>query len=104
MNLPIINKWSYYYFLFGISPPIGLQNLEEKAVGGWSAHGFFYGPGKCRYTKIAFQIPLNPPLQRGTLTPPLEKGGLGGIFMLLGWSPRARGLKMNKARLTEKEK
>ena len=42
MNLPIINKWSYYYFFFGIGPPIGLQNLEEKAVGGGSAHGLFF--------------------------------------------------------------
>jgi len=48
MNPLIINKGSYYYFFFGIGPPIGLQNLEEKAVGGWSAHGFFCGPGKCR--------------------------------------------------------
>ena len=48
MNVSIINKWSYYYFFFGIGPPIGLQNLEEKAVGGGSAHGFFYDQAQMR--------------------------------------------------------
>ena len=43
------------------------------------------------------EIPLNPPLQRGTLTPPLEKGGLGGIFILRehprrGWGVSSSGL------------
>ena len=31
-------------------------------------------------------------LKRGTLTPPLEKGGLGGIFTLRGCPARHRGL------------
>ncbi len=41
MNITIINNCPYYYFFFGIGPPIGLQHLEKKAVGGWTAHGFF---------------------------------------------------------------
>jgi hypothetical protein len=47
-NDETVPVWFYYYFFFGIGPPIGLQTLEEQAVGGWSAHGFFYGPGECR--------------------------------------------------------
>ena len=88
-----VNNWSYYYFFFGVGPPIGLQQLEKKAVGGRSAHGlFFVARGNAFDRKLVFQIPLNPPLQRGTLTPPLEKGGLGGIFILRGYPLGPGGL------------
>jgi hypothetical protein len=38
------------------------------------------------------KIPLNPPLPKGDLTPPLEKGGEGGIFTLRGSPLGYRGL------------
>jgi hypothetical protein len=33
-NDETFNSRPYYYFFFGIGPPIGLQQLEKKAVGG----------------------------------------------------------------------
>jgi hypothetical protein len=47
---------------------------ENKRLGGYSS---------------PFEIPLNPPLSKGDFTPPLEKGGRGGIFMPWGDRPRA---------------
>ena len=31
---------------------------------------------------VKSQIPLNPPLSKGDFTPPFEKGGQGGFFIL----------------------
>jgi hypothetical protein len=47
-------------------------------------------------TKIAIQIPLNPPLSKGDFNSPLRKRGAGGDFMLRGRPPGHEGLINNR--------
>jgi len=60
----------YYYFFYGIGPPIGLRQLEKEAVGGWNARGFFYGS----------QEAFNPKIK-----------GIRNSFMFRGCPPRTSG-------------
>ena len=36
-----------------------------------------------QFKMIVFQIPLNPPLRKGEVSPPFGKGGLGGIYQAI---------------------
>ena len=94
-DTPLFLEINYYFGRRGLGGSLRFYELFEQAADRWLASG---EPEEKQVsnTKIASSNPPKSPfVKRGTLTPPLEKGGRGGIFMLRGYPPRpAWGFRM----------